>query len=80
MRTNGLFTALARARAGYNQGTAAGVQRDFQAQQNDLNRQNALAIAGTRAEASQPWAPPAFSPVVKIHGFAVRRQAVAVRG
>lgn len=34
-------------------------------------------IAG---RASAPWSPPAFRPVVKIHGFAIRRQAVAVRG
>jgi len=44
-------------------------------------RSQALWLGAHLARRSEaPWAPPAFTPVVKIHGFAVRRQAVAVRG
>ena len=44
-------------------------------------RSQALWLAAHLAQRdSGPWTPPAFAPVVKIHGFAVRRQAVAIHG
>lgn len=43
-------------------------------------RSQALWLAQHLAGRSHaPWTPPAFSPAAKIHGFAVQRQAVAVR-
>ena len=43
-------------------------------------RSQALWLAQHLAGRSHaPWTPPVFSPAVKIHGFAVQRQAVAVR-
>jgi NAD(P)H-nitrite reductase large subunit len=43
-------------------------------------RSQALWLAQHLAGRSHaPWTPPAFSPAPKIHGFAVQRQAVAVR-
>jgi NAD(P)H-nitrite reductase large subunit len=44
-------------------------------------RSQALWLAEHLARRNEaPWTPPAFTPVVKIHGFAVRRQPVAIRG
>jgi len=43
-------------------------------------RSQALWLAAHLAGQSKgPWAPPAFTPIVKIHGFAGRRQAAAAR-